>query len=78
MNRALQGGCQVPIAGFAVIDGAGELWLRGLVGSNDGTRTVRAEARGPRAEAERIGAGLGATLLAQGADAILRELWAAG
>ena len=78
MNRALQGGCQVPIAGFAVIDGAGELWLRGLVGSNDGTRTVRAEARGPRAEAERIGAGLGATLLERGADAILRELWAAG
>jgi len=78
MNRALQGGCQVPIAGFAVIGGAGELWLRGLVGSNDGTRTVRAEARGPRADAERIGAGLGATLLERGADAILRELWAAG
>ena len=78
MNRALQGGCQVPIAGFAVIEGADQLWLRGLVGSNDGARIVRAEARGPRAEAERLGAGLAATLLAQGADAILRELWAAG
>ncbi|MBP6382992.1 MAG: hydroxymethylbilane synthase [Pseudomonadales bacterium] len=78
MNRALQGGCQVPIAGFAVIEGAERLWLRGLVGSTDGTRIARAELRGPRAEAERIGAELAATLLAQGADAILRELWAAG
>ena len=56
MNRALQGGCQVPIAGFAVIEGAQQLWLRGLVGSTDGTRIVRAEVRGPRAEAGRIGA----------------------
>jgi hydroxymethylbilane synthase len=78
MNRALQGGCQVPIAGFAVIEGAQQLWLRGLVGSNDGTRIVRAELRGPRAAAGRIGAELAAVLLAQGADAILRELWAAG
>jgi hydroxymethylbilane synthase len=78
MNRALQGGCQVPIAGFAVIEGAEQLWLRGLVGSSDGTRIVRAELRGPRAEAVRIGAELAAVLLAQGADAILRELWAAG
>ena len=78
MNRALQGGCQVPIAGFAVIEGAQQLWLRAMVGSNDGTRIVRAELRGPRAEAERIGTGLAAVLLAQGADAILRELWTAG
>ena len=78
MNRAMQGGCQVPIAGFAVIEGANQLWLRGLVGSNDGARIVRAEARGARTEAERIGAQLAATLLAQGAEAILRELWDAG
>jgi hydroxymethylbilane synthase len=76
MNRALQGGCQVPIAGFATVDAAGELWLRGLVGSNDGQRIVRGERRGPRAEAERVGAELARTLLADGAESILRELWA--
>jgi hydroxymethylbilane synthase len=76
MNRALQGGCQVPIAGFATVDAAGELWLRGLVGSNDGRRIVRGERRGPRAEAERVGAELARTLLADGAESILRELWA--
>ena len=48
MNRAMQGGCQVPIAGFAVIEGANQLWLRGLVGSNDGARIVRAAARAGR------------------------------
>jgi hydroxymethylbilane synthase len=76
MNRALQGGCQVPIAGFATVEAAGELWLRGLVGSNDGRRIVRGEQRGPRAEAERVGAELARTLLAEGAESILRELWA--
>ena len=36
MNLALEGGCQVPIGSYAVIDGD-ELWLRGLVGKPDGT-----------------------------------------
>ena len=76
LNRALQGGCQVPIAGYAIIESGGGLWLRGLVGSNDGRRIVRGEIRGARADAERLGAELAARLLADGADAILRELWA--
>lgn len=75
MNAALQGGCQVPIAGHATIDADDSLWLRGLVGSDDGRHIVRAEIRGARADAERLGSELAQRLLAAGADAILRELW---
>ncbi|MCK5881347.1 MAG: hydroxymethylbilane synthase, partial [Sinobacterium sp.] len=44
MNTRLNGGCQVPIAGFAVLEGD-NLYLRGLVGSADGKQMLRAEAR---------------------------------
>lgn len=40
MNRALQGGCQVPIGAHAVLDGD-QLWLRGLVGSPDGSELLQ-------------------------------------
>jgi len=73
MNHRLLGGCQVPIAGHALLQD-GELYLRGLVGTPDGARVLRAELRGPRAEAESIGSALAEDLLAQGADAILRSL----
>jgi hydroxymethylbilane synthase len=73
MNHRLMGGCQVPIAGHALLDGDG-LYLRGLVGTPDGTRILRAERRGPRAEAEALGTALAEELLAQGADAILGAL----
>jgi hydroxymethylbilane synthase len=73
MNHRLMGGCQVPIAGHALLDGD-ELHLRGLVGTPDGTRILRAERRGPRAEAEALGTALADELLAQGADAILGAL----
>ncbi len=73
MNHRLMGGCQVPIAGHALLDGDG-LYLRGLVGTPDGTRILRAESRGPRSEAEALGTALAEELLAQGADAILSAL----
>jgi hydroxymethylbilane synthase len=73
MNHRLMGGCQVPIAGHALLDGDG-LYLRGLVGTPDGTRILRAESRGPRAKAEALGTALAEELLAQGADAILSAL----
>ncbi|MDS4042798.1 MAG: hydroxymethylbilane synthase [Candidatus Competibacter sp.] len=72
-NARLQGGCQVPIAGHALLDGDG-LWLRGLVGEPDGSRIVAGEIRGPAAEAERLGATLADELLERGAGAILRQL----
>ncbi len=54
MNRRLEGGCQVPIAGFALLEDDGRLWLRGLVASEDGKTVLRAEDRAP---GERHGAG---------------------
>ena len=36
MNHRLNGGCQVPIAGYAELEGD-QIWLRGLVGKPDGT-----------------------------------------
>ena len=75
MNERLQGGCQVPIAGFAELQD-GILRLRGLVGSPDGHRMVRGEISGPSVEARSLGIALAEELLGKGADQILRELYA--
>jgi hydroxymethylbilane synthase len=75
MNHRLEGGCQVPIGGHATLDG-GQLHLRGLVGTPDGSEIVRAEIRGPESEAEHLGKALGEELLRHGAAEILRELYA--
>ncbi len=75
-NAHLQGGCQVPIAGHAVLAGE-QLWLRGLVGEPDGSRLIFGEMRGPAAKAQTLGAVLAEDLLGRGADAILRRVLAA-
>jgi hydroxymethylbilane synthase len=68
----IEGGCQVPIAGHATVEGD-RVRLRALVASLDGTRVIRAERVGPFAEARRMGVAAAEDLLAKGADAILRE-----
>ena len=73
MNRRLQGGCQVPIAGHAVLKGD-ELWMRGLVGTPDGACLLVAEQQVPRAQAEELGMQVANDLIAQGAHAILQAL----
>jgi hydroxymethylbilane synthase len=73
LNATLQGGCQVPIAGHAEIDGD-RLAIRGLVASLDGREFVRAEASGPRAEAAALGERVGRELLERGARRILDAL----
>ncbi len=73
LNATLNGGCQVPIAGFAELDGD-DLYLRGLVGEPDGSLILRDEVRGPRARAHDLGVELAERLLAQGADRILQRL----
>lgn len=75
LNRRLEGGCQVPIAGYAILLENGQLWLRGLVGSPDGTRVLRAELSGSAADPEALGLQLAEMLLAQGAGEILREIY---
>ncbi|MDU5805503.1 MAG: hydroxymethylbilane synthase [Haemophilus parainfluenzae] len=44
MNTRLQGGCQVPIGGYA-IEQNGEIFLRALVGETDGSAIIRAEGK---------------------------------
>lgn len=73
MNNRLNGGCQVPIAGFALLDN-NEIYLRGLVGRPDGSEVVRGEIRGPANKAESLGKQLAEQLLTDGADVILREM----
>lgn len=74
MNKRLQGGCQVPIACYA-IENEGELWLRGLVGSVDGKQMLTVEYRGPAEEAEALGIRAAEDLINQGADKILAEVY---
>ena len=74
LNKHLNGGCQVPIACYALLDGD-QLWLRGLVGQPDGGELLRAEARAPRAAAEALGVQVAEALLAQGADRILAAVY---
>ena len=74
LNERLQGGCQVPIASHAVLEGD-QLTLRGLVGETDGSRIITAEARGPRTEAEALGQQVADDLLAKGAREILQQLY---
>ena len=77
MNRRLEGGCQVPIAGFAehLAEGGG-LMLRGLVGRPDGSEILRAQAQAPCEQAEQLGVSVAEDLLAQGAAEILAEIYA--
>lgn len=77
MNRRLAGGCQVPIAGFALIDG-NDVWLRGLVGMPDGSQMLTADARARVEDAEALGEAIAENLLAQGADKILAEVYGDG
>ncbi len=74
MNRRLEGGCQVPIAGHAVLAGD-TLVLRGLVGRPDGSEMVRGEISGPQRDAEQLGIMLADDLLARGAAAILKAIY---
>ncbi len=73
MNHRLQGGCQVPIGGYAILEGA-TVFLRGLVGEPDGSLIVRGERRGAPHDAERLGVDLALELLANGAAPILERL----
>ncbi len=75
LNKHLNGGCQVPIACYAVLQDE-QLWLRGLVGQPDGSSLLRAEQRGPASQAEQLGVAVAEALLAQGAAQILAAVYA--
>ena len=75
MNQRLNGGCQVPIAGYAEYLPTGQMRLRGLVGRPDGSEILRAEAQGKAEDATQLGVAVADDLLAQGAAAILAEVY---
>jgi hydroxymethylbilane synthase len=74
MNKRLAGGCQVPIAGFALLE-EGKIWMRGLVGRPDGSEMLSAEVNGTAEQAEQLGIELAEELLAQGAEKILADVY---
>lgn len=74
MNERLQGGCQVPIAGYAEFE-KGLIMMRGLVGQVDGKKIIRGDIAGPAENAEELGIVLAEDLLSRGADKILNELY---
>jgi hydroxymethylbilane synthase len=74
LNARLDGGCQVPIAGYAVLDN-GELYLRALVASVDGVRVIRHEGRMSCAQFASLGESVAENLLDDGAGDILREVY---
>lgn len=73
-NRRLEGGCQVPIGAFAVLNGEA-LHVRGLVGQPNGRLVIRGEIGGPAKQAQQLGFELADRLLAQGADKILATVY---
>lgn len=74
MNNRLQGGCQVPIGGYAVLQDD-EIYLRALVGALDGSTIIRAEGKSAVENAEVLGVQIGQQLLEQGADKILQAVY---
>jgi hydroxymethylbilane synthase len=76
MNRHLQGGCQVPIACYAIHQNDGkDIWLRGLVGSPDGKQVIRNDQLGDVSDPESLGVALAKQLLEQGAGDILKNVY---
>lgn len=77
MNTHLQGGCQVPIGGYATLEN-NQIYLRALVGELDGSSIIRAEGKSAVENAEALGIEIAEKLLAQGADRILASVYALG
>lgn len=72
----LDGGCQVPIAGFAKLLGD-TIHLTGLVGDLGGERIIRREAEGPALAPQELGAAVAREVLAAGGREILEQVYSA-
>jgi hydroxymethylbilane synthase len=75
--KGLEGGCQVPIAGFAKVD-SDRVVLTGLVAGVDGQKVIRGRVEGSPEKSEELGKHLAEELLAKGAGDILREVYRKG
>lgn len=72
----LDGGCQVPIAGYATLDGA-TISMTGLVADLCGERIIRHDASGAADSALELGASVARAVLSQGGQAILDQVYRA-
>ncbi len=77
LNKRLEGGCQVPIGGFAELDGE-LLSMRSFVGSPDGKNLLEGSISGSADNAEQLGIQLADDLLSRGAKEILAEVYKNG
>jgi hydroxymethylbilane synthase len=71
---ALGGGCQVPIGAYATVDG-GNVHLRAIIVSPDGTQIIRKQVDGPANQAAAMGRALGEQLLTEGGREILEAVY---
>lgn len=72
-NQYLQGGCQVPIAGHAILTGE-LIVLEGLVASLDGQKIIRESITGPTSDFQSLGESLAELLVSKGAKKLLAEV----
>ena len=72
--KKLEGGCQVPIAGIATLQGE-TVHFTGMVAELDGTRLVKNDITGNKSQAEKLGITLAETLLDSGAGEILKRIY---
>ncbi len=73
-NAYLEGGCQVPIAGYATVQQQ-QIQLEGRVGSPDGQTLLVQRVQGAEDQAEQLGVELAKALLTLGAGDLLKALY---
>jgi len=71
--KELEGGCQVPLAGYAKLDGD-RLELEGMVAELDGSVLIRDKLFGPKEKPEEFGVHLAKKILASGGAKILQRI----
>lgn len=71
----LEGGCQVPIAGFATVDKDEKITITGLVASVDGKKVVKKSLTASSENPAALGVQLAEELLAMGGKEILTEVY---
>ncbi len=71
--KELEGGCQVPLAGYGILDGD-KIILDGMVAELDGSVLIRDRLSGSKEKPENLGVDLAKKILASGGDKILRKI----
>jgi hydroxymethylbilane synthase len=71
MLAVLDGSCRTPIAGHAIFDKDGALYLRGLIAKPDGSELIGSVRTGPATDAEAMGRELGEELKRRGGPGFL-------